>query len=98
MKIKAQDFRVRLHILDRDPLAAFALVNAMDDPDGDVPWLAAVGVVALGRDGLQPMPHYRNCESCREDMEEGIDCRPIYVRHALAATSFVIEDSLTESM
>src|SRR5664279_4478982 len=38
-----------------DPLAASALVNAMDDRDGDVRWLAAEGVVALGRDGLKPL-------------------------------------------
>ena len=38
-----------------DPLAASALVNAMDDRDGDVRWLAAEGVAALGRDGLQPL-------------------------------------------
>jgi hypothetical protein len=38
-----------------DPLAAFALVNALDDRDSDVRWLAAEGVVALGRDGLQPL-------------------------------------------
>ncbi|MGO8749140.1 MAG: HEAT repeat domain-containing protein [Thermoguttaceae bacterium] len=38
-----------------DPIAAFALVNAMDDRDGDVRWLAAEGVAALGRDGLQPL-------------------------------------------
>ena len=38
-----------------DPIAAPALVNALDDRDGDVRWLAAVGVAALGRDGLQPL-------------------------------------------
>jgi hypothetical protein len=38
-----------------DPIAATALVNALDDRDGDVRWLAAAGVVALGRDGLQPL-------------------------------------------
>ena len=38
-----------------DPIAAFALVNALDDRDGDVRWLAAEGVAALGRDGLQPL-------------------------------------------
>ena len=38
-----------------DPLAASALVNALDDRDGDVRWLAAEGVATLGRDGLQPL-------------------------------------------
>ena len=38
-----------------DPIAATALVNALDDRDGDVRWLAAEGVAALGRDGLQPL-------------------------------------------
>ena len=38
-----------------DPLAASALVNALDDRDGDVRWLAAEGLAALGRDGLQPL-------------------------------------------
>ena len=38
-----------------DPIAAFALVNAMDDRDGDVRWLAAEGVAAVGRDGLYPL-------------------------------------------
>ena len=38
-----------------DPIAATALVDALDDRDGDVRWLAAAGVVALGRDGLQPL-------------------------------------------
>ena len=38
-----------------DPIAAFALVNALDDRDGDVRWLAAAGVAALGQDGLQPL-------------------------------------------
>jgi len=39
----------------RDPAAAGALVNALEDKDGDVRWLAAVGLVALGRDGLEPL-------------------------------------------
>ena len=38
-----------------DPIAATALVNALDDTDDDVRWLAAEGVTALGRDGLQPL-------------------------------------------
>ena len=38
-----------------DPLAAPALVNALDDRDGDVRWLAAEGLAALGREGLQPL-------------------------------------------
>lgn len=35
-----------------DPISAAALVNALDDSDGDVRWLAAEGVTALGLDGL----------------------------------------------
>lgn len=38
-----------------DPIAATALVNALDDLDDDVRWLAAEGVTALGREGLQPL-------------------------------------------
>lgn len=38
-----------------DPIAASALVNALDDRDGDVRWLAAEGLAALGRDALQPL-------------------------------------------
>ena len=38
-----------------DPLTASALVNALEDRDGDVRWLAAEGVAALGRDALQPL-------------------------------------------
>ena len=38
-----------------DPLAAAALVNALDDRDADVRWLAAEGLAALGRGGLQPL-------------------------------------------
>jgi hypothetical protein len=38
-----------------DPLAASALVNALDDRDSDVRWLAAEGLAALGRDSLQPL-------------------------------------------
>ena len=38
-----------------DPIAASALVSALDDPDGDVRWLAAEGLAALGRDALQPL-------------------------------------------
>lgn len=38
-----------------DPLSAFALVGALDDRDGDVRWLAAEGLTALGRNGLEPL-------------------------------------------
>jgi HEAT repeat protein len=38
-----------------DPLAATALVNALDDPNDDVRWLAAEGLIALRREGLQPL-------------------------------------------
>jgi HEAT repeat protein len=38
-----------------DPIAAFALVNALNDRDGDVRWVAADGLVALGRDALPPL-------------------------------------------
>ena len=49
-----------------DPLAASALVNALDDRDGDVRWLAAEGLAALGRDGLQPLlaALLQRAESC----------------------------------
>jgi len=38
-----------------DPIAAFALVNALEDRDGDVRWLAAEGLAALSRDALPPL-------------------------------------------
>ena len=38
-----------------NPIAAFALVNALDDRDGDVRWLASQGIVALGQEGLHPL-------------------------------------------
>ena len=38
-----------------DPLAASALVNALDDRAGDVRWLAAEGLAALGQESLQPL-------------------------------------------
>ena len=38
-----------------DPIAATSLVNALDDSEGDVRWLAAEGLAALGLDGLQPL-------------------------------------------
>ena len=30
-------------------------MNALDDTDDDVRWVAAEGVIALGREGLQPL-------------------------------------------
>ena len=49
-----------------DPLAGFALVNALDDRDGDVRWLAAEGLAALGREGMQPLlaALLQRAESC----------------------------------
>lgn len=38
-----------------DPIAATALVSALEDKDGDVRWLAAEGLIALGWEGLQPL-------------------------------------------
>jgi hypothetical protein len=38
-----------------DPVAASAMVSALDDRDCDVRWLAAEGLAALGRDGLSPL-------------------------------------------
>ncbi len=38
-----------------DPIAATALVSALEDPDGDVRWLAAEGLIVLGREGVQPL-------------------------------------------
>ena len=50
-----------------DPLSAPALVNALDDRDGDVRWLAAEDLAALDRDGLQPLlaALLERAESCR---------------------------------
>ena len=49
-----------------DPLAASALVNALDDRDGDVRWLAAEGLAVLGRESLQPLlaALIQRAESC----------------------------------
>jgi HEAT repeat protein len=49
-----------------DPLAACALVNALADRDSDVRWLAAEGLAALGREGLQPLlaALLQRAESC----------------------------------
>ena len=38
-----------------DPIAATALVNALEDPDGDVRWLAAEGLIVLSLEGVQPL-------------------------------------------
>lgn len=38
-----------------DPAAASALVNALEDNDGDVRWLAAAGLIRLGCSGLHPL-------------------------------------------
>jgi hypothetical protein len=38
-----------------DPLAATALVNALEDDDADIRWVASEGLTALGRDGLEPL-------------------------------------------
>ena len=38
-----------------DPLAATALANALEDPDGGVRWLAAEGLIVLGGEGVQPL-------------------------------------------
>ena len=39
----------------RDPATAEILVGALEDKDGDVRWLAAVGLAALGRHALRPL-------------------------------------------
>jgi HEAT repeats len=38
-----------------DPAAAAALVNALEDEDTDVRWLAAAGLITLGCSGLEPL-------------------------------------------
>jgi HEAT repeat protein len=38
-----------------DPIASTALVQALEDQDGDVRWLAAVALIAIGREGLRPL-------------------------------------------
>ncbi len=38
-----------------NPIAATALVGALEDKDADVRWLAAVALIALGREGLRPL-------------------------------------------
>lgn len=49
-----------------NPTAASALVNALEDRDSDVRWLAAEGLVALGREGLRPLlaALFERDESC----------------------------------
>jgi HEAT repeat protein len=39
----------------RDPISATALVNALEDKDFGVRWVAAAGLSALGRDALWPL-------------------------------------------
>lgn len=63
-----------------DPLAATALVNALEDDEADIRWLASEGLAALGRDGLEPLlaallERAQSCRSC-----EGAH----HVCHALA--------------
>ena len=41
----------------RDPVSAPALLEALDDNDGDVRWVAAEGLIALGRVGLLAALH-----------------------------------------
>jgi HEAT repeat protein len=65
-----------------DPIAASALVNALDDCDGDVRWLAAEALIGLNQDGVYPLlaallenaPSSWLCESAH------------HVCHALART------------
>ena len=38
-----------------DPITATALVNALEDSDSDVRWVAAEGLIALGQEGLEPL-------------------------------------------
>lgn len=38
-----------------DPAAAVALANALKDENGDVRWVAAEGLAAIGAEGLQPL-------------------------------------------
>lgn len=38
-----------------DPIASTALVGALEDKDGGVRWLAAVALIAIGREGLRPL-------------------------------------------
>jgi HEAT repeat protein len=38
-----------------DPIATTALVNALDDRDPDARWAAGEGLIALGRQGVQPL-------------------------------------------
>ncbi len=38
-----------------DPVAALPLIEAMDDPDADVRWVASEAVVDLGFDALRPL-------------------------------------------
>ncbi len=40
-----------------DPIAATAPVNVLEDPDGDVRWLAAEGLIVLGPEGV-PLAAY----------------------------------------
>jgi HEAT repeat protein len=39
----------------RDPAAAWALVEALEDEDHDVRWAAMTGLIALEREGLEPL-------------------------------------------
>jgi HEAT repeat protein len=53
-----------------DPAATAALADALSDQDGDVRWLAAEGLIALGRDSVWPvlerLTHRAESEKFRE--------------------------------
>jgi demethylmenaquinone methyltransferase/2-methoxy-6-polyprenyl-1,4-benzoquinol methylase len=54
-------------------------------------------VVAVSKEGKQGLV-LQAFEWTHRHFPNLMDCRPIYARRALAATGFVIEDALTESM
>ncbi len=53
-----------------DPAAASALVSALEDEGSGIRWLAAEGLIAIGREGLKPLlqalVHYSDSEWLRE--------------------------------
>jgi hypothetical protein len=68
-----------------DPLTASALVNALEDPDGDVRWLAAEGV-AVSKEGKEGLI-IQAFEWTHRHFPNLMDCRPICTRRALEAAA-----------
>lgn len=54
-----------------DPRAAPTLVRALDDENSGVRWIAAEGLVGLGKDGLDPLLHELMQHSDSKQLRDG---------------------------